>query len=184
MSAYLYGSRTGTQAAGETPGLAAGTKRALRGAGVAVPKPSPREKLLTTLVGLIPADVLLLHAILLQGTTKVTENPETNKPVTEVTDPGTLDAGFWILCCLALFFYVVGRIRSGEPFVNKDIFLGLVPVAAFVGWAALQRGTAFDAVNASEGDRLLWGIVAAAVAVGFSLAFGGETEKGGDDAAA
>lgn len=181
MSALLFGSRAAAHVDGVTPKADPNAIRGLAAeGGEPPPQPTPRDKLVTIVAGLIPADILAAHLILLQGTTKVNENPPPGleKPVIEITDKGALEAGFIALIILSLVFYAVGRYRAGGKFNPvRDIGLALVPALAFVAWTALQRATAFDAINADAGDRTVWGLVTALLAIALSTAFTGKTEK-------
>jgi hypothetical protein len=184
MSAFVFGSRLGGHLEGvrrakEFNALSPTEQQA------ATPPPSPRDKMVTLVAGLIPAEILAFHAILLQATTKVDEKvPKAvdaaqtqadakplEAPLTQITDEKALKWGFIVLCILAVAFFIAGRIKSGEPFnIVKDVPLALVPAFAFVGWTALQRATAFDAIKADAGDRAVIGIICAGLALAISMA--------------
>jgi hypothetical protein len=152
---------------------------ALAAAGEEVPKPSARDQLVTTVAGLVPADILIAHAALLAATTKVDD--KATPPVTTITEKGTLEDGFYWLIGLSILLYVAGRIKAGGAFkMIKDPLLALVPAAAFVGWTALQRSTAFDAVSGTtEGKRVLIGLICGIGAVAISLALAPKTAGDG-----
>ena len=177
MSAFLFGQRAAAHVDQVTPRLSPEGNRALLAAGETPQKPSPRDKLLTTVAGLFPAEVIAFHAVLLGVCTKV--NDKASPPVTTISEKGVLEGGFWFLVVLAVGLYVAGRINAGGAFKPlKDIPLAIVPATAFVAWAALQRTTAFDGISGTtEAKRTLIGLIAAGIAVTFSLAASGKTEK-------
>jgi hypothetical protein len=87
--------------------------------------------------GLVPAEVLSVHAVILTFTT------QTSGKVTTITEQGTLTAVFFALIGLSMLLYAVGRLKSWEPWDYARMF---IPPLAFVAWTMLQRSTAFDAV--------------------------------------
>jgi hypothetical protein len=174
LSAYVFGARQGQhrKRAKEELRFIANTDPAKKPEDA----PPPKDKLVTTLAGLIPAEILVFHALLLQATTTV-DDPKGANPVTKIVDDEALLAGFVVLCILAAALYLAGVIRSNEFNPFRDIPLALVPPLAFVGWTALQRATAFDAVDADAGDRAVIGIVAAGTAIAISTALSAKEEK-------
>ncbi len=116
---------------------------------------------------LVPAEVLTLHGLILPVTTK------TVNATTEITQPGTLSWAFFGLLLLGVVLYAAPRLVAGK-WDRLDYLRTAIPPLAFVGWAMLQRATAFDAVfpNLAEAPRtvgalflgVVLGLVAAALA--------------------
>lgn len=177
MSAFLFGQRAAAHIDDVTPRISAATNRALLDAGETPPKPSARDKLVTTFAGLFPAEIITAHAAMITLTTQT--NEKVSPPVTTISDKDTLKAAFYCLAALSIVLYVAGRINAGGKFKPlKDIPLALVPAGGFIAWAAAQRTTAFDAVSdASEPKRMLIAIVVGFVALAISLAVAGKKEK-------
>jgi hypothetical protein len=123
------------------------------------------------LAALVPAEVLALHAFMLEATTET--NKVRGKAVTTITDPDTLQATFWVCIGLAVLLFVVGRLVSMKRNWEKSDFArAALPAAAFVLWAILQKSTAWDAVSPdslSEGMRALIG-AAGAIVLGLAAA--------------
>jgi hypothetical protein len=97
---------------------------------------------------LVPAEVLALHATILSLTTK-TEQDQAGKSITTITDPGTLRWAFWGLILVSIVLCIAPRLPIKDPLA---CFRALIPPAAFVAWAMLQKATAFDAVSPGLGE--------------------------------
>jgi hypothetical protein len=97
------------------------------------------------LSALVPAEVLSVHALVISATTEMTNNG------TVITDVSTLRVAFWGFIVLSVGFYIVPRWFGGR-LDGLDIARALIPPLAFVGWAMLQRTTAFDAAFPSVTD--------------------------------
>jgi hypothetical protein len=111
----------------------------LRDAPQATREPERLSSLIDAVAGLVPAEVLSAHAIILGFTT------ETNGTSTTITAPAVLQAAFYTLIGLSILLYVVGRVRS-KTWEKLDYGRMFVPPLAFVAWTMLQRSTAFDAL--------------------------------------
>lgn len=113
------------------------------------------------LAGLVPAEALALHAVILGFTTK------TDGGTTTITDASVLGGCFWALLAISVLLYVFGRWRLWGGLDYIKVF---VPPLAFFLWMLLQRTSAFDAVNSSwSGDArqaigVLGAVVLAAIA--------------------
>jgi hypothetical protein len=92
------------------------------------------------LAALVPAEVLMLHGMILTVTTKTVDAK------TEVTAKSTLSWAFVCLILLSIILYVVPRVLVTRQWVGLDYFRVAIPPLAFVGWTMLQKATAFDAV--------------------------------------
>ena len=125
---------------------------------------------IATLAALVPAEVLALHAFMVQIATTTTKD-ETGQAVTTITDPSALKATFWVCVGLSVLLYITGRALTGSPakrWTGWDLVRALIPSAAFVLWTIIQKSTAFDAIwpnELSEGSRALIG-AAGAVTLG------------------
>lgn len=97
------------------------------------------------LMGVVPAETLALHAVILSVTTN------TVGTTTQITARGTLFWAFFGLVILSGLLYVVPRIMARDWEV-LDYFRMLIPPLGFVGWTMLQRATAFDAVFPNMGE--------------------------------
>lgn len=92
---------------------------------------------LAILAGLVPAEVLAVHATIMSYATMSVDG------ATKITDPTTVTRVFYALIVLSMVIYVAGR--WGKKW-DLWAFAGmLVPPAAFVGWTMLQQGSSFDA---------------------------------------
>lgn len=113
------------------------------------------------LVALVPAEVLALHALVLNWAMK-TETGADGNQVTTITDPGLLQIAFWVLIGLAAFLYLFKKKRR---LVRLDAVRAAIPALAFVGWTMLQQSTAFDAVfpDLADNTRYFIAVVAAIV---------------------
>ena len=102
--------------------------------------------------GLVPAEVLAAHAVILS---LATESTAGDKPTAVITEEGSLQVAFWGLIVAAGFLFMIGRFLTAnrKPWVWPwDLFRLLVPPTAFVGWTMVQKNTAFDAVFDWNGD--------------------------------
>jgi hypothetical protein len=120
MSTFAYGDKTRNLV------------NAPQGTGSAV------KNFVDTLTALVPAEVLVAHAVILQATSK------SGKDVTTITDPTVLKWAFVGLTVLSVILYVAGR--RGAGWSRLDFARAAIPPLAFVGWTMLQTGSAFDAI--------------------------------------
>jgi hypothetical protein len=123
------------------------------------------------LAALVPAEVLALHAVIVEAATDTKK--VSGKAVTTITDPGTLKAMFWVGIGLSALLFVTGRLiaKTGK-WEGWDWVRMLIPPLAFVMWTILQKATAWDALSPnspSEGGRLLIG-AAGAIVLGLAAA--------------
>jgi hypothetical protein len=106
---------------------------------------------------LVPAEVLAVHAFLIQQVTSTTKDAAGHTVVT-ISSVGNAQLLFWILLALSSAIYVGAHVKSWDR--GWDFVRMLIPAAAFVLWSALQNGTAFDAVASwSEFTRYLVGVI-------------------------
>lgn len=122
------------------------------------------------LAALVPAEVLAVHATVLEVTT-TSEEDEAGETVTTITEPGTLEWVFWALLATTVVLYLLG-LRRRKP-EGWDLVRLLIPPLAFVGWTMLLQPSAFDAVDPGLGDAdrtaialigaLVFGAIAAAL---------------------
>lgn len=106
---------------------------------------------IVVLAGLVPVEVLALHAVAIEATT---EQSEDGKSLV-ITEPSTLKWTFLGLIVLSVFLYVSVHFKNLD---GLDLLRALIPAAAFVAWSMAQRTTAFDAVvgtHLSAGARTL-----------------------------
>lgn len=119
------------------------------------------------LAGLVPAEVLTLHALILSATTEVIDN------TTRIADAPTLRAAFWGLVALSMALYIGPRLLA-KTWEKLDWLRLLIPPFAFTGWTMLQRATAFDAAfpTVEETPRtvsaLFLGVILGVVAAGLA----------------
>jgi len=117
------------------------------------------------LAALVPAEVLGIHAFMLEATTETKK--VSGKAVTTITDPGALKATFGFRIALSILLFVAGRLRQKKGDWEKSDYLrALIPAGAFVLWVIVQKSTAWDAVSPdslSEGMRALVGAAGAIV---------------------
>lgn len=136
-------------------------------------KPTPVGKAtLDTLAALVPAEVLVAHATILQVTT------ETKGDVTTITKPEPLGFAFWALVVASAVVYLVARAPN---FDRLDWLRMLIPPLAFVGWTMIQKTTAFDAAfSVDEAYRVIIPVIAALIiSVGAaSLAYKADAQEG------
>lgn len=117
------------------------------------------------LAALVPAEVLAVHATVLEVTT-TSEEDEASETVTTITE-----RVFWALLATTVVLYLLG-LRRGKP-AGWDLVRLLIPPLAFVGWTMLLQPSAFDAVDPGLGDAdrtaialigaLVFGAIAAAL---------------------
>src|SRR3954451_12921581 len=119
------------------------------------------------LVALVPAEVLALHALVLNWAMK-TETGADGNQVTTITDPGLLQLAFWVLIGLAVVLYVFKKKDGVGPLYAVR---AAIPAIAFVGWTMLQQSTAFDAVFPDLADNTRY-FVAVVVAIVLSVLAG------------
>ena len=113
----------------------------------AVPKTSETQSpgvktFVDALAALIPAEVLVAHALIIPMSTTTTKDAQ-GQVVTTITDEFTLHWVFGALIVVSVLLYVLGRLRNLDRW---DFLRVLIPPLAFVGWTMLQKMTAFDAV--------------------------------------
>jgi len=105
------------------------------------------------LAALVPAEVLALHALFLEETTTTTDSG------TVITDPTTLQYGFYLMAVFSALFYVVPKLFKKQWAGKIDYLRTAIPLFAFIAWTMIQKMTAFDAFWPSlpEGPRFLFG---------------------------
>jgi hypothetical protein len=101
--------------------------------------PIAAKDYIVVLAGLVPVEVLALHAFIVDATTDRSKTDNT----TVITDPSTLKWSFWGLIAMCVFLYVVVHFKNLDRY---DIVRAAIPAAAFVTWTMVQSTTAFDAV--------------------------------------
>ena len=101
---------------------------------------------------LVPAEVLTLHALIISATTHMEtiagSAPEKAATLASSILPDgmrTLQMSFWGLLAMSIALYAIPR-YSGGDWDRFDWIRTLIAPLAFVGWAMLQRTTAFDAM--------------------------------------
>ena len=116
---------------------------------------------------LVPAEVLGLHAFLIQQVTSTRQDGSGNDVVT-VSSAHDAKILFWVLLGLAVVVYVFAHVKNWDSW---DYLRMLIPPAAFMLWSTLQTGTAFSAVaHWSEFTRYLIGTVGVVVLGGLATA--------------
>lgn len=113
------------------------------------------------LAALVPAEVLVLHAFMVELTTSTKKAG--GVAVTTIDDAATLKATFWVCIALSIVFFVAARRGAWK---KLDVVRAVIPAAAFVLWTVVQKSTAWDAVSPdslSEGGRALIGAAGALV---------------------
>lgn len=165
MSSLVYGAITRTREAAP-PGDS--TKAA----------PPGLATFVDALAGLVPAEVLAAHAVILSQLTTTTK---TAQGQTTITDTAGLTLAFWLLLVTSAVLFVVGHrlphTVDTEPQAARLVARWwrrvkeyrwnwvrlLIPPAAFVGWTLLQRPSSVDAVwgNLGDGRRFVIAIVGA-----------------------
>jgi hypothetical protein len=114
---------------------------------------------IVVLAGLVPVEVLALHAVAIEATTEQSKDGKT----LIITEPATLRWTFAGLIILSLFLYVSVHFKNLDWW---DVLRALVPATAFVAWSMAQHTTAFDAVvgtDLSPGARTVIAAFAAIV---------------------
>jgi hypothetical protein len=122
-----------------------------------------KEKLVTkdyvvVLAGLVPAEVMALHAFAVEAATDKSDDGKT----TIITDPGTLKWAFWGLIALSVFLYISIHFKNWDPY---DFIRCLIPAAAFVAWSMAIPTSGFDAVVGSDFSAAARSVIAAFAAV-------------------
>ena len=148
MSAYAYGRMTKRVEANlATLGLTAEGEA-----------PTPEQKaaeLAQKVAALVPADILVLHAIVLASATKLGDDGSTT-----VTKADLLKWTLPIGGALCVALYLIGKLPGWEP---ADIVRMLIPGAAFFSWTLLT-GTSAATPWFAKTDRgwlfLIGGVVA------------------------
>jgi len=126
VSAYLYGRLTGTVEA------SAGLKR-----GADADPETPEQKMAAIaqkLAALIPAEILIIHAAVLAGATKLDVDGSTT-----VTKPEVLKWSLPVLAALAFVLFLIGRLPKWE---SADYIRMLIPSSAFVVWTLITGTSA------------------------------------------
>jgi len=108
------------------------------------------SKYIDSISGLVPAEVLALHSVIVTVNTK-SNAPEIadtgNEPglLSDVfTDPAIMVYAFWALLAMTIGLYIVNRYKDW----NKHDYLRMViPAISFILWTLLQKGSAIDALN-------------------------------------
>lgn len=118
---------------------------------------------LDAVVALVPAEVLAIHALILNWTTKTDKDAE-GQSVTTITDPGGLKVAFWLLLFLAPTLYFL---KKKSTFDWLDLFRAGITSISFGVWTMLQQTTAFDATfpDVPENTRYIIAVVLAAAVV-------------------
>jgi hypothetical protein len=108
------------------------------------------------LAGLVPAEVLTIHALVISGVTTAEQG------ATKINDEGALVLGFWGLMVLSVVIFAAGHV--GRKWKFLDLPRAFIAPTAFWAWTMLQPVSAFDAVASwSTGIRLVLGALAAAM---------------------
>lgn len=135
--------------------------------------PSPVGKAtIDAFAALVPAEVLVAHATILQVTTKTVDD------VTTITQKGTLAFAFWALTIASAVIYLIAK---APKFDRADGLRVLIPPVAFVGWTMVQKMTAFDAAfGMNEAMRIAIPVIAALIvtAAATSLAYKADDSAG------
>src|ERR1700730_10999912 len=125
MSTFAYGDKT-RNLVNATPGTGSAVKN-----------------FVDPLTALVPSEVLVAHAVILQATSKPGKDAA-GKPVTTISDPTVLKWAFVGLTVLSVILYLAGRRGAGRS--RLDFARAARPPLAFVGWTMLQTGSAVDAI--------------------------------------
>ena len=117
---------------------------------------------LDALAALVPAEVLVAHALILPATTRTEEI--SGAAVTTITEAGTLRGVFVALLLISATLYLITRRGRLDRW---DSIRAFIPPLAFVAWTMLQKATAFDAVAPGLGSAPRYAIaVIGAVVLG------------------
>jgi hypothetical protein len=127
MSTYLYGRMTRT--ATETQ------EWRLTAAGDADTPVQKAAALAQKLAALVPAEVLIIHAAVLAGATKLEENGSTT-----VTKPEVLKWSLPILAAVCAGLYIIGRLPTWEK--PWDFVRMMIGPTAFFAWTLLTGTSA------------------------------------------
>lgn len=119
-------------------------------------KPSPVGKsTLDAFAALVPAEVLVAHATILQVTTT------TVGTTTTITERGTLQFAFWGLAVASALLYLITKAPQFSPL---DILRVFIPPLSFVGWTMIQKTTAFDAAfSMNQATRITIPVIVALI---------------------
>ena len=102
------------------------------------------------LAALVPAEVLAVHAVIMQLAVKTTEVK--GKPQVVVDRSASLQVLYLVFTLLAggLFlaarFFPANHVKAPKP-LPSDIVRFLVPVLAFIAWSMLQPASMFDTLS-------------------------------------
>jgi hypothetical protein len=111
------------------------------------------------LAGLVPAEVLALHAIILSLTTKAADTE------TAILDKPGLLWSFFGLSVFSIMVYVVSRLATAKKWERLDYFRMMIPPFAFIAWTMLQPVSAFDGLelDLTSAQRILVAVFMAIV---------------------
>jgi hypothetical protein len=107
--------------------------------------------LVDVLTGLVPAEVLAAHALILTYATETKDDGSVS-----ITEKGALQLSFFFLLGFSMLLYLAGRYSkkgARDAFDKWDLLRMLVPPAAFVVWTMIQKNTAFDALTTWDGNQ-------------------------------
>lgn len=130
---------------------------------------------LDVLTSLVPADVLVIHAVILSFTT--TQVDGGGSKIIDGTAKTTLIGAWfvlialsWVLFCVPKLIPKVLKIDQSEEWDKLDYARMVIPSIAFIGWSMLQKMTAFDAVfpEFPQGPRTLIAIIIAILLIIFT----------------
>jgi hypothetical protein len=123
-------------------------------------EPPGYQTYVDALVAIIPGEVLILHAVVMERWSKKADG--SGGSVIEITgDDSTMRLAFVLLCAVSALLYWVGHRRTrakGEAMSWDPLDAGraLVPPAAFVLWAMLQPTSVLDGAWPSLDADLRW----------------------------
>ncbi|MBS1965245.1 MAG: hypothetical protein JST60_05420 [Chloroflexi bacterium SZAS-1] len=131
-------------------------------------EPPGVKSYMDVLAALVPSEALTFHALVLAQSSTSETNTTTGAVATTITDPNAMWWAFWGCLVLSIVLYCFGH--GAAEWDNWDYLRALIPPSAFVGWAMLQRGTAFDAVfpTIDAGTRFVFALFIAIVLGGFA----------------
>jgi hypothetical protein len=140
------------------------------------------------LTGLVPAEVLAIHALVLSIV--ATSN---SKGQTQIIDATTARWAFWLLLALSAALFVLGRggaqatpgsqgaggPTAGPQWEWQDAIRLLIPPLAFVGWTMLEPVSTWNAVapHVSAGMRVLIATVGAVALAAITKALTTHADK-------
>jgi hypothetical protein len=130
-------------------------------------KPPGLQSYVDALAALVPAEVLALHAVIIDTNTTSKKNAA-GQVVTTISNATTLKWAFAGLVVLTILLYVFSH--SPARWDKWDFVRAGIPPIAFVGWAMLQKTTVFDAIapGLGEGSRFTIALFLAVVLAGAS----------------